>query len=65
MASIIVSTKDKSELNLLRSMLKKMGIASKILSEEEGEDIALGYLMSKADRTKTVSREKIMKKLMQ
>ena len=65
MASIIVSTKNKSELTLLRSILKKMGISSKILSESDQEDIALGYLMAKADRTKTVSREKIMKKLMQ
>lgn len=44
-------------------MLNKMRVPSKVLSESEKEDFALGYMMSQADRGKKVSRESIMKKL--
>jgi hypothetical protein len=63
MASLFVTTKDATELKLIQSMLKKMRVSSKVLSESEKEDLALGYLMSEADRSKKVSRESIMKKL--
>ena len=63
MASLLVATKDRSELKLIQSILNKMRIPSKVLSEAEKEDFALGYMMSQADRSKKVSREAIMKKL--
>jgi hypothetical protein len=63
MASLLVATKDRSELKLIQSMLNKMRVQSKVLSDDEKEDFALGYLMSQADRSKKVSRETIMKKL--
>ncbi len=63
MASLLVATKDRSELKLIQSMLNKMRVPSKVLSESEKEDFALGYMMSQADRGKKVSRESIMKKL--
>ena len=34
-----------------------------VLSDEEKEDMGLGFLMSQADRNKTISREEVMKKL--
>jgi hypothetical protein len=63
MAALVVEAKDKSELKLVMDMLKKMRVRSKLLSESDKEDFALGYLIDQADRTKKVSRERIMKQL--
>jgi hypothetical protein len=63
MASLLVATKDKAELKLIQSMLNKMRVSSKVLSESEREDFALGYMMSEVDRSKKASRASIMKKL--
>jgi hypothetical protein len=63
MAAIVVETRNRSELKLVRDMLKKMNIPSKLLTESEREDVAFGLLVLEADRSKKVSREKIMKKL--
>jgi hypothetical protein len=63
MAALVVEAKDKSELKLVMDVLKKMRVRSRLVSESEKEDFALGYLIEQADRTKKVSRERIMKKL--
>jgi hypothetical protein len=63
MAALVVEAKDKSELKLVMDMLKKMRVRSRLVPESEKEDFALGYLIEQADRTKKVSRERIMKKL--
>jgi hypothetical protein len=63
MASIVIETRDRAELKLLRELLKKMNIPSKLLSESEREDVTFGLLIQEADRSKKVSREKIMRKL--
>ncbi len=63
MAALLVATKDKSELKLIQSLLKRMRVSSKVLSENEKEDFALGYIISQADRSKKVSRAEIMRKL--
>jgi hypothetical protein len=63
MAALIVNTKNKAELQLLQTMLKKMGITSRVVSESDKEDIALGLLVQQADRAKKSSRNSILKKL--
>jgi hypothetical protein len=63
MAAVVVETKDKSELKLVMDVLKKMRVRARLLSESEKEDFALGQLIDEADRTKKVSRDRIMKKL--
>ena len=63
MAALVVETKDKSELKLVMDVLKKMRVRSRLVSESEKEDFALGQLIDQADRTKKVSRERIMKQL--
>ncbi|MBS1902412.1 MAG: hypothetical protein JSS75_01755 [Bacteroidetes bacterium] len=63
MASILVNAHGSAQVKLVRSVLKKMGIESTVLSASDAEDIALGLLMSKVDRTKKVSRSAVMKKL--
>jgi hypothetical protein len=65
MESIIITPKDQEELKLISAILKKMRIESKVLTEEDKEDIVLGALMSEANRAQKVSREAIMKKLKQ
>lgn len=63
MNTLIVQTKDKSELKLVTDILRKMRISSKVLKIEELEDLGLAKLMKQADRKQTVSREDIMEKL--
>lgn len=63
MESIIISPKTKAESKLITDLLQKMKIPSKVLSDEEKEDIGLSMLMKQADRTKKVSYETIMKTL--
>lgn len=63
MESIIVTPKNQEEFRLLTDLLAKMNISSKVLSEEEKEDIGLGILLQEADRNEKVSREEIMNKL--
>ncbi len=63
MSSLLISTKNAKELQLVRELLDKMGIKNTLLSQEEKEDLALAALMSKTNRSKKVSRSTIMKKL--
>ena len=63
MNGLIVTAKNQSEYKFLHDLLKKLNIESTPLSETELEDLGLSVLMKKVDRTKKVSREKIMKKL--
>ena len=63
MEALIIKSEDRKELKLLKELVRKMGLRSKSLSEEELEDLGLLMLMKQADRSKTVPRETVMKKL--
>jgi hypothetical protein len=63
METLLVITKDKTELKFVSELLKRMQIEIKTLSPEEKEDLGLIKLMKEADRNEKVSREKIMTKL--
>lgn len=63
MDALIIKSKNRSDLKLLKELVKKMGLESKTLSQEDIEDLGLAMLMRQADRSKTVSRESVMKKL--
>jgi len=63
MNTIIVQPKTKEEMQLVSDLLKKMRISSKVLTEEEQEDIGLVMLMKQADRSEKVPRNIIMEKL--
>ncbi|MGF1670176.1 MAG: hypothetical protein ACFCU6_06990 [Balneolaceae bacterium] len=63
MDALIIKSRNSSDLKLIKELVKKMGLESKSLSEEEIEDLGLTILMKQADRTKIVSRESVMKKL--
>jgi len=63
MKSILINTKSKKELDFVSELLTKLKISSRTLNFEDIEDIGMGELMKEADRTKTISRDVIMKKL--
>ena len=63
METLIVTVKDKHEMQLVSDMLKKMRINAKKLSDEERVDIGLSKLMKQANRYEKVSREQVMKSL--
>jgi hypothetical protein len=63
METLIVTLKDKNEMQLVSDMLKKMKIEAKKLSEEDREDIGLSKLMKQTNRSEKVSRDQVMKSL--
>jgi hypothetical protein len=63
MNTIIVQPKTKAEMQLVSEMLRKMRITSKIINDQEREELGLGLLMKQANRTEKVSRDKVMEKL--
>ena len=60
MDALIIKSDNKSELDLIKKLVKKMGLESRILSAEEMEDIGMGILMSQSDRSNTVPESDIM-----
>ena len=63
MESLIITPANNEELALIKAVLKKMNLETKVLTDEEKEDMGLALLMSEADRNATTSREEVMKKL--
>jgi len=63
MKTMMIQLKDDVEEHLILGLLKKMSIQSKVLSIDDIEDIGLGEMMSKVDRSKKVSRDLVMNKL--
>ena len=63
MKSIVITPKSETELEFISGLLKRLGVNSKVLTEEERENIGLAYLMRGVDRTKKVSKKTILKKL--
>lgn len=63
MKSIVVTPRDRSELEFLSKLFKKLGLSSRTLTVEEKEDIGLGLLMREVDRTKKVKKDTVLKKL--
>ncbi len=63
MSPIVISPKDKSEFEFVSNLLKKHGIESKVLKDEDSEDIGLSILMKEVDRSDIASEEEVMNKL--
>jgi hypothetical protein len=64
MDSLVITPKTESEFKFISDLLKKIRIKARILSDEEKEDIGLLKAMKEADRSKKVSEEQVMKKLL-
>lgn len=63
MESIVISPKTKDEAKLITDLLQKMNISSKIITDEEKEDMGLVMMMKETDMDDLVPREEIMQKL--
>ena len=63
MKSIVITPKDKSEYEFISNLLKKLGLSTKTLTEEEKEDAGLGLLMRQAERTQKVKKTTVIKNL--
>jgi hypothetical protein len=61
MESVLITPRDKNELNLIKTLLEKMNISKKNLSDTEKEDWALLKLMLQADRNNLVLEKEIFK----
>ncbi|HEY8928784.1 MAG TPA: hypothetical protein VIM55_06320 [Mucilaginibacter sp.] len=63
MESIIINPKTKNEAKFITALLEKMNISSKVITDEEKEDMGLLKLMEEVDRSDKVSFEEVMQKL--
>jgi intein/homing endonuclease len=63
MKSVVITAKSETEFKFLHDLMKKMGISSTTMSDEELEDIGLSKMLRATDKSKKVSRNSIMKKL--
>lgn len=63
MKSIVITPKSETKLEFISGLLKRLGVNTKVLTEEEREDIGLEHLMRGVDRTKKVSKKTILQKL--
>jgi len=63
MNGIIISTDDKSEIKLFVQLAKRLGIKSKVLTEEDMLDLGLLNAMKEGRKSGYVTKEEIDKKL--
>jgi len=63
MKALVVTPKNSNEFKFVTDLLKKLGVGSSTVSQDELEDIGMSKLLRQVDKTKKVSRIKIMKKL--
>lgn len=63
MKALVVTPKNKNEFKFVTDLLKKLGVGSSTVTQEELEDIGMSKLMRQVDKRKKASRTEIMKKL--
>ena len=63
MKALVITPKNDNEFKFLADLLKKLGVSSSALSDEDLEDIGMSKLMRGIDKTKKASRAEVMKKL--
>ena len=63
MKALVITPKNSNEFKFVSELLKKLGVGSSALSQDELEDIGISKLMHDVDKTKKASRSEIMKKL--
>lgn len=63
MKSMVITPKSQTEFKFINDLLKKLGILSATMTEEELEDIGLAKMLKTVDKNKKVSSESVMNKL--
>ena len=61
--ALVVPPQSRSEFKFVSDLLKKLGISSATMTEEEMEDVGLSKMLKSVGKTKKVSRENVMRKL--
>lgn len=60
---MVIKPKSETEFKFITDLLKKLGIVSATMTEEELLDIGLSKILKVVNRTKKVSKETIFNKL--
>jgi len=63
MKAMVITPKSQGEFKFINDLLKKLGISSATMTEEELGDIGLSKLLKSVDKTKKASKKSIMQKL--
>ena len=63
MKAMVITPKSQAEFKFINDLLKKLGVVSATMSEEELEDIGLSKMLKSVDKTKKVSKESVLSKL--
>jgi hypothetical protein len=63
MKMLLIKSISEGKLKILSNNLKRLGVDYKVVVDMEMEDIALSYLITQADKSELVSKEKILGKL--
>ncbi|OFY94139.1 MAG: hypothetical protein A3K10_02855 [Bacteroidetes bacterium RIFCSPLOWO2_12_FULL_31_6] len=63
MQSILIDLNSQKDMSFLLEFVKRMGYKSRILTDEEKEDMGLLKAMKEGRKGQYVSRETVMKKL--
>ena len=63
MKALVITPKNTNEFKFVSELLKKLGVGSSALSQDELEDLGMSKLLHDVDKTKRASRSEIMKKL--
>jgi hypothetical protein len=63
METIVVQASTAAELKLIEEFLRKNKLKSRVLTDDDKEDIVLGKLMEEVDYDETVLTDAFIKKL--
>lgn len=63
MKTVILSGESEADLKLILELAHRLGIKTKVLTEEDAEDLAMVYAMQKENTGESVDRSAIMKSL--
>ena len=55
MQSLLITPKDESELELLSALLSRLNISTRLIGDEDKEDIGMGLLLKETDRNQLMS----------
>ncbi|MBX2930401.1 MAG: hypothetical protein KF781_00480 [Chitinophagaceae bacterium] len=63
METLLIQTENSEQLRLIEDFLKEHRLKSRVLSDDDKEDIVLGRLMEETDYSETVDTTEFLKQL--
>ena len=63
METIVVQAANAEQLKIIENFLKENNLKSRVLTDDDKEDIVLGKLMEEADYNETIPTDAFIKKL--